>query len=102
MKYIIFIFVAIMSIYDLNSQSCCASSACYVRLDDISNINTEQYQAELQDTVCKLAVVMLDYKDQFKVFDFGFYLYSEDFEEGFPTFGIGYTYVDNKNQTYSA
>jgi hypothetical protein len=84
MKYILFIFMAIMSIYDLNSQSCCTSSACYVRLDDISGINTDQYQAELQDTACKLAAVLLDFKDKFKVFDFGFYVHAENFEEGFP------------------
>ena len=55
----------------------------YVRLDDASGFNTDPYQTELIEAADSLlAVFPSEFQSQFKVFDFGFYLHNEDFEEG--------------------
>lgn len=60
------------------------SQPCYVRLSDPSGLNTDPGQDSLSSAACALrAILPEEFQSQFKVFDFGFYLHHERFQEGF-------------------
>ena len=62
------------------AQNCSA----YIRLSDASGFDTNPYQTMLKDAACELqAALPAEFQDQFKVFDFGFYLHNEGFQEGY-------------------
>ena len=57
----------------------------YIRMTDASGINTDAYQAALQKAADSLvAVFPKEFKSQFKVYDFGFYLHNESYSGGYP------------------
>jgi hypothetical protein len=66
------------------SQECCIQNDCYVRLNDISGVNTDEYQGGLKTVACNLINNFPDnFKDSFKIYDFGFYSNNEYFEGNF-------------------
>ena len=36
------------------AQNCCESGDCYIRLDDISGVDTDKYQDSLKAAACEL------------------------------------------------
>ncbi len=67
------------------AQRSAAQNPCYVRLEDASGINTDAYQTELEAAACALRAAFPDsFQNQFKVFDFGFYLHQETYSGGYP------------------
>ena len=55
----------------------------YVNLDDASGFDRSPYQTQLESAAAEIIEVLPEeYQSQFKVFDFGFYLHAERFEEG--------------------
>ncbi|MCB9297252.1 MAG: hypothetical protein H6559_29620 [Lewinellaceae bacterium] len=62
-----------------------AGQNCYVQLDDASGFDTSPYQQELENAACELVQAFPpEFQNQFKVYDFGFYLHQEHYQGGFP------------------
>jgi hypothetical protein len=63
-----------------------SAAQCYVRLADASGFNTDPYQAELETAAAKLCAIFdtMGFAEQFKVYDFGFYLHQENTTGGYP------------------
>jgi len=63
-----------------------AQSPCYVRLNDASGYTPTQTQLnDLEAAACRLIDSLpAEFRDSFKVFDFGFYLHNETFSGGYP------------------
>lgn len=62
-----------------------AQDTCYVRLDEASGVNTDDVFTMLDTTACKIRDLLpTDYQDQFAVYDFGFYVFHEVYENGYP------------------
>lgn len=74
-------FLLLLTYGNLFSQS----SICYLRMQDGSGINTDQYQAGLNTKACQLrdSFPNENQRPDFKVFDFGFYLL-HDVTQGLP------------------
>ena len=54
-------------------------------MTDASGINTDAYQADLQAAADQLVSVFpKEFKSDFKVYDFGFYLHDESYSGGYP------------------
>ena len=67
------------------AQNCCESGDCYIRLDDISGVDTDEYQDSLQAAACRLVQAFPeDFRRDFRVYDFGFYLHNENFDGSYP------------------
>ncbi len=67
------------------AQNCCESGDCYIRLDDISGVDTDEYQDSLQAAACRLVQAFPeDFRRDFRVYDFGFYLHNEHFDGSYP------------------
>ncbi len=63
------------------AQNCCESGGCYIRLDDISGVDTDTFQNSLQAAACRLVQAFPeDFRRNFRVYDFGFYLHNEHFD----------------------
>ena len=60
---------------------------CYIRLDDASGFNTDVYQDALEEAACKpLEYIPVEFRDDFRVYDFGFYPLVQSVPAGFePT-----------------
>ena len=57
----------------------------YIRLADASGFDTDPYQEQLERAADSLvAALPEEFRADFKVFDFGFYLHNETFEGGYP------------------
>ncbi len=57
---------------------------CYSVIADMSGVDTNPYQTELETTACELkAAFPVELQNQFKVFDFGSYSFNEKMEGGF-------------------
>ena len=84
MKNIAFFFVfACFSLFFAQRSD----AQCYVRLEDASGFNTDAYQDTLQAAAAKLCAIFdsLGFQgEQFKVYDFGFYLHQENTTGGYP------------------
>ncbi len=81
----------------LNAQS------CYVRLFDASGITPTQYQLDaLENAACRLRDSLpTAFQNQFKVYDFGFYLHNENMIGGYPEmFQTAITQVETQSQYY--
>ena len=63
-----------------------AQSPCYVRLNDASGYTPTNTQLnDLEAAACRLIDSLpVEFRDSFKVFDFGFYLHNETFSGGYP------------------
>ena len=60
------------------------SQNCYEVIADMSGFDTSPYQAELQSAACELKNAFpVEFQDQFKVYDFGFYSMNEYMQGGF-------------------
>lgn len=60
------------------------SQDCYNVLADMSGFNTEPYQTQLETAACELIQAFpSEFQDKFKVYDFGFYSLTENFQGGF-------------------
>jgi len=58
---------------------------CYIRLADPSGLNTDAYQADLEAAACELvAASPQEFQNDFKVYDFGFYLHNGVMQGGYP------------------
>jgi hypothetical protein len=69
----------------LNIISAQNNQQCYIREIDISGFNTDKYQNLLNITACNLVQSFpTEFRDSFKVFDFGFYLHNETMKGNFP------------------
>ncbi len=67
------------------AQNCCESGGCYIRLDDISGVDTDTFQNSLQAAACELVQAFPeDFRRDFRVYDFGFYLHNENFDGSYP------------------
>ncbi len=67
------------------AQNCCNDGDCYIRLDDISGVDTDKYQDSLQAAACRLVQAFPDeFRRDFRVYDFGFYLHNENFDGSYP------------------
>ncbi len=67
------------------AQNCCESGGCYIRLDDISGVDTDEYQNSLKAAACELVQAFPeDFRRDFRVYDFGFYLHNENFDGSYP------------------
>jgi hypothetical protein len=74
-----FVFVSLFFVQRSDAQ-------CYVRLEDASGFNTDEYQDSLQAAAAKLCAIFdsTGFAGQFKVYDFGFYLHQENTTGGYP------------------
>ena len=60
------------------------SQNCYIKLSDVTGIDMSGYQADLKAKACELQQAFpVEYQNQFKVFDFGFYSLNEYMQGGF-------------------
>ncbi len=56
-----------------------------IRLDDISGVDTDEYQDSLQAAACELVQAFPEeFRRDFRVYDFGFYLHNENFDGSYP------------------
>ncbi len=63
------------------------AGACYTLLDDFSGYNRNPYLKDLEEAAGNLRDALpLQYRDKFKVYDFGFYLHNQSFK--------GFTYPE--------
>ncbi len=71
---------------------------CYSVIADMSGVDTNPYQTELETTACELkAAFPVELQNQFKVFDFGSYSFNEKMEGGFKIFGKRSCKISKKN-----
>ncbi len=67
------------------AQNCCESGECYIRLNDISGVDTDTFQNSLKAAACELVQAFPDdFRRDFRVYDFGFYLHNENFDGNYP------------------
>jgi len=67
------------------AQNCCESGECYIRLNDISGVDTDTFQNSLKAAACELVQAFPDdFRRDFRVYDFGFYLHNEHFDGNYP------------------
>ncbi len=70
---------------NIYAQNCCESGGCYIRLNDISGVDTDEYQNSLKAAACELVQAFPDdFRRDFRVYDFGFYLHNEHFDGNYP------------------
>ncbi len=66
-------------------QSFLPAQSCYIQLDDASGFDTSPYLSELEAAACALRDAFPEeLQDSFAVYDFGFYLYHDSYQEGVP------------------
>jgi hypothetical protein len=62
------------------------SQNCYKSIADMSGIDNSPYQTELENAACELRNAMPEeFRNKFKVFDFGFYSMTEYRQGGFQS-----------------
>jgi hypothetical protein len=79
------------------------SQSCYVRLFDASGVEPTQFQiTALETAACRLRDSLpTAFQNQFKVYDFGFYLHNENMIGGYPEmFQAAITQVETQSQYY--